>query len=130
MYHCCLQQAAPNTATTLKPDDSLEKKPDNASYLIFSNRFRETYSRESKEIKPMPCELQARTNALGRVCSWKLCPKHIVMWPREHAKPRNDSQDGMAAKFHWFDERGVGEMICLQSLWDLTHAYCEFYFCM
>lgn len=41
MRHCCLQQAASNTATTLRPCDSPEKKPDSASYLARSHKFRE-----------------------------------------------------------------------------------------
>lgn len=82
MHRCCLPQAAPDAATTLRPDDSLP-------YLIFSNRFfffwlmLPAHPHESRQTKRMPCELQACANGCSR---GKLCPKRNVMWPGEHAQ--------------------------------------------
>lgn len=105
MCHCCLQQVASDTATTQRPDDSLAKEPDEtfltSSSLLYLERH--IHRNQSKQNR---CHASCKPACvfMKGLALWK---KFKVMWRREQAMERDDSQDGSAAKYHWFYESGL-----------------------
>lgn len=95
---------ASDTATTLRPDDSLAKKPDEAFLLhLLYYIWRDTFiGIKANKIDAMQAVSRHKCSGM-RVHERLGSPqKFKVMWWREQAMERDDSQDGSSAKYHWY----------------------------
>lgn len=114
---CCLPQAAPDAATTLRLDDSLLTSSSQIDFFFFFWITLPAHPHESRQTKGMPCE-PVRTAAV--VWSWKLCPERNV------TRPQTARTGSTAAKFHcsslgaWKNYQGF--------YWASDFIYCDFYF--